>query len=101
MTDIRWTLEYPTIFQQITTTFTLMDQLIKLCIDNFQEKILSQWHNEVIIMRTDSSSIRTNHKIEAKNIRRSSGRSQRFIFTFSYPFMNLFLFHNSNSILDP
>ena len=73
-------------FLHIIMTSTLTGSLIHLCIENFQEKALSQQHNEVTITETDSFSQQTNHKIEAKNsIPGSRERSQILFLILLYP----------------
>ena len=64
-------------------TLTPTGKLIHLCIDNFQEKNLSQKCNEVAAIKIDLPSIGTNQKSKVKNkIPRSSGRSQRLFLHF-------------------
>ena len=48
-------------------TFTPTNKLIHLCTDNFQEKILSQYHNKVTILKADTHSMGTNHKLKIKS----------------------------------
>ena len=57
--------------------FTSIGSLIHLCIDDLQELLINQGHNEVFMKEADSPSMWTNHKMYIKiNLLRPTRISQ-------------------------